>query len=312
MKTKLMALLSLMAMSAFSATWPASPIKIVVPYTPGGITDDLARSIGESLSTNLNVPIVYEYKPGASGIIGANYVAKSKPDGYTFLLISNSIATASLTAKIPFNPVDDFIPVSLLTLSPVVVVVNKKLQVENFNDFIQLAQRNPYSINYATSGSGSITHLAMERAQQEGNFKINHIPFKGQSEVWSAFLGGHLDALIDTPAGIEKYLVDKKFKILGVTSKNRLEYMPDIQTISESKIKGFTAYGGFLMLSPAGTPEKIVNQFSEKLSFVVNSPSFKSKFAHKGMMSVGSTPDDALKFLKSEMKTWKEVSDKMH
>lgn len=312
MKTKLLALATASTLISVAGAWPTGPIKLVVPYTPGGITDELARSVGEPLSADLKVPVIYEYKPGVSGIVGANYVAKSKPDGYTFLLISNSIATASLTTKIPFDPLVDLRPVSLLTLTPAVVVVRKDLPVDTFDDFMRLAKESPYKINYATSGTGSLTHLAMEKAQQEGDFKITHVPYKGQSEIWQDFLGGHLDALIDTPAGITKYISDKKVKVLAFTSKARLDYMPDIQTIAESKIKDFSAYGGFLILSPAGVPDKIVNQLSAKLASITNSPAFKTKFSPKGMISVGSTAKEAMDFLKNEQVTWKLVSDKMH
>ena len=311
MKTKLLALLSLMAMSAFSATWPDGPIKLVVPYSPGGITDELARSVGEPLSAELNVPVFYEYKPGNSGSVGANYVAKSKPDGQTLLFISNAVVTSSLTTKVPFNPFDDLMPVSLLAMTPAAIVVNSNLPVKTFDDFIRLAQASPGKINYATSGIGSLTHLAMEKAQQEGNFRMTHVPYKGQSEIWADFIGGRLDALLDTPAGIEKYLNYKNVKVLAFTSKDRLEYMSSVQTLAESKIKDFVAYGGFLVLAPRGTPEKIIKQLSEKFSAIVNSSTFKSKFGPRGMISVGGNPTEAAEFLKNEFTTWKKVADKI-
>jgi tripartite-type tricarboxylate transporter receptor subunit TctC len=307
MKTKLLALLSLMAMSAFSATWPDGPIKLVVPYTPGGITDELARSVGEPLSAELRVPVVYDYKPGGSGIVGANFVAKSRPDGNTLVIVSNSFATSTLTSRVPYNAADDFEPVSLLTMTPAVVVVQKDLPVENFNDLIKFAKENPRKVNYATSGIGSLTHLTMEKAQQQGNFKVTHIPYKGQSEIWADFLGGHLDALIDTPAGITKYANNKKVKILALTARNRLGSLPDVPTIAESKLKDFSAYGGFLILAPKGTPEDIVNNLSTKLSAIVNSTAFRSKFEFNGMVSIGSTAKEAKDFLSSEFKMWQEV-----
>ena len=308
MKSKLaICLLAVLTGSVLADNWPNGPIKIVVPYTPGGITDDLARSVGEPLSAKLNVPVVYDYKPGGSGIVGANYVAKSKPDGNTLVIVSNSFATSTLTSRVPYNAADDFEPVSLLTMTPAVVVVQKDLPVENFDDLIKFAKEHPRKVNYATSGIGSLTHLTMEKAQQQGDFKVTHIPYKGQSEVWADFLGGHLDALIDTPAGITKYLNYKSVKVLAITSASRLRNWLDIPAIAESKLKDFSAYGGFLVLAPKGTPEHIINKLSENLSVIVNSTAFKSKFEPNGMVSVGGASTVAKEFLEKEFKAWQEV-----
>lgn len=308
----ILSLLLSTTVSVQADTWSKDPIKLVVPYSPGGITDTLARSAGDMLSVSLGVPIIYEYKPGNAGLVGANFVAKSNPDGRTLLFASNSVVTATLTAKTPFDPFIDLVPVSLLTKAPGAIIVDKNLPINNFDDFIRFAQKNPGKINYATSGVGSITHLAMEKAQQEGNFTMTHIPYKGQSEAWKDFLGGRLDAVVDTPAGIEKYLTHKNVKVLAFTATQRLGYMPSVQTLAESKIKGFEAYGAFLVLAPKGTPDKIVNELSKKLSEIVNSPAFKSKFEARGMISVGSTPNQAQVFLKTEYETWKKVADKIH
>lgn len=313
MKRRLLLSLFLSAVASVQAdTWPKGPIKFVVPYAPGGITDTLARSVGDSLAASLGVPVVYDYKPGGTGSAGANYVTKSSANGQTFLFISNSVITSSLLTKVSFNAFDDLVPVSLLTISPMAIVVDSNLPVNNFEDFVRLAQENPGKINYATSGIGSITHLTMEKAQQQANFSLTHVPYKGQSEIWRDFLGGRLDALIDTPAGIEKYRDHKRVKVIAFSSKNRLEYMPDVQTLAESKIKGFTAHGGFLLLAPKNTGDKIIKNLSSNLSAIVNSTSFKDKFIHRGMISVGSTPEAAAAFLKSEYDTWKKVADRIY
>jgi tripartite-type tricarboxylate transporter receptor subunit TctC len=313
MKHRLISSLLLSAMmSAQADTWPNGPIKLIVPFTAGGITDNLARSVGDKLSVSLGVPVIYEYKPGNAGVVGANFVAKSKPDGQTLLFASNSTVTSSLTSKIPFDPFVDLVSISLLAMTPLVVVVDSNLPVNNFNDFIRFAQKNPYKINYATSGIGSITHLAMEKAQQEGNFTMTHVPYKGQSDAWKDFLSGRLDVIVDTPAGIEKYLNYKNVKVLAFSCKHRLEYMSNVQTLSESGLPNFTAYGAFLIKAPKGVDNKIVNQLSEKLSAIVNSSDFKSKFGPRGMASVGSTPAEAAVFLKTEHEAWKKVAVEIH
>lgn len=300
------------SINALAQNWPAQPIKIVVPFTAGGITDELARSVGDSLSKNLGVPVVYEYRPGVSGIIGANIVAKSKPDGYTFLLTSNSLATSSiLIPNLPFKVFEDFTPISVLTKSPVVVVTNSAHNFSSFSDLIRYAKNNPGKINYATSGIGSITHLAMEKSQQQGNFKMTHIPYKGQSEIWTDFLGGRLDAVIDTPAGITKYLHYENVKVLGVGASDRIKSMPMSPTLAESGLPNFTAYGGFLMLGPRGLPDNITHEISKNISAIVKSSSFKNKFEPLGMISNGSTPKEAEDFLKEEFVTWQDVTLKM-
>lgn len=314
MKLRLiLTLLSAVTMSAYANDWPTMPIKIVVPYSPGGITDDLARSVGVPLSASLGVPVIYEYKPGISGIVGANFVAKSNPDGYTLLLISNALATSSLTTtRLPYKVFEDFTPISLITKTPAVLVIDNKLPVNTFADLIRFAQDNPGKINYATSGIGSLTHLAVEKTQQLANFKITHIPYKGQADIWRDFMSGQIDTVTDTPAGIVKYLNHKNVKILGVTSSTRLKAMPTVPTLSESGLKGFEAYGGFMILGPEGVPPEIVDRLSKTISSIVNSDTFKNKFEPLGMVSVGSTPKEASDFLKNEFVIWKEVSDKIN
>jgi tripartite-type tricarboxylate transporter receptor subunit TctC len=313
MKQRLiLSLLSLVVLSAQATTWPNGPIKLVVPYKPGAITDDLARSVGEPLSAELKVPIVYEYKPGVSGIAGSNYVAKSKPDGQTLLIMSNTIVTASLTTKIPFDPLLDFKPIAILTKSPMAIIIRSNLNINSIDDLIRYSELNPGKLSFATSGVGSLAHLAIEKTQQVGGFKMNHIPYKGVVDIWQDFFGGRLDVVIDTPAGAAKYVGHKDVKVLAFTSDQRLDFIPTVPTVKESVLlKDFTSHGSFLIFAPANTPDNIVKLLSEKLSAIVNSTAFKSKFKDRGMISVGSTPSEALNLLKNDYETWKTVSSKI-
>ena len=300
-------LLAQAAFPAFADTWPSRPIKLVVPYPPGGSTDVTARVIAESLRPLLGQPVIIDNRPGAGGNIGAEAVAKSAPDGYTFLMATSThVTNMSLYKNLPYDFVQDLAPVSQTAFIPNVLVVGTNLPVGNLAEFIAYVKSGKYPVNYGTAGNGSSQHLssALFNSMVQGN--MVHVPYKGGAPATADLLAGQIQAYFGPLVEVLPHIRGGKVKALGITTKKRSPVLPDVPTIAES-LPGYEVALWNAILAPAKTPADIVNKLNEAIVKVLNQADVKARFAEQGSEPVGSSPAEFKQFIAAEVGKWKEL-----
>lgn len=301
--------LSLMAMAlAAPATWaqtepkfPSRPIKIIVPFTPGGTTDILARSIGQKLAEYWGQPVVVDNRPGAAGWLGITAMAKSPPDGYTIsVTISNIIYAKSLYAKLPFDMATDFAPVSMISRSAIALAVPPQFPADNLQDFISYIRKNPGKHNYGSFGQGTSAHIFGETLNGSANLDLVHVPFKGAAPIVTDLLGGHLtSALLDTGT-VRPLVLAGKVKLLAISGTQRVAALPNVPTFGEQGYKGFEPVGFFQVLAPANTPKDILRKLSSGIAKALQSDELKARMQEFGQEPVGSTPEELALGIKTD------------
>ena len=262
------------------------PIQVVVPYAPGGSSDFLARLVAKKLGENLNHNVVVENKPGASTIIGADYVAKSKPDGYTIYLIGELThsSLAPTNAKLPFDPLKDFAPITNLVESPLVISVPPAFPASSLKEFVNHAKANPGAVNYGSAGLGNTLHLAAEQFAKTAGVQMNHVQYKGASAAIIDLLAGRIDVMFDLPQTPLPHIEAGKLKALAVTSKNRLPMLPQVPTTSEAGFPNYQFTTRIGMSAPAGTPEPVMKKLHAELLKVMQDPQVKRSLEEKAML----------------------------
>jgi tripartite-type tricarboxylate transporter receptor subunit TctC len=317
------ALLGALAVSALSLSpltagaqgaWPNKPVRIVVPFAPGGTTDLLARALAPELSKAFGQSFVVENRAGAGGNIGADVVAKSAPDGYTLLMgtVGTHGINKSLYSKMPFDPQKDFAPITLVAGVPNVMVVNtERAKARNINttlDFIRYAKANPGKLNMASSGNGTSIHLAGELFKTMGGVFMTHFPYGGSSPALLGLLAGDMDVMFDNLPSSMPHIKAGKLKALAVTSSQRSAVLPDVPTVEESaNLKGFEASSWFGLLAPAGTPADIVSRIQQETAKALNVPAVKERLLSQGAIPSGNTPAQFAQMIDSEIKKWAPV-----
>jgi len=311
---RLAALAAALAWTAGAAAqaYPTKPIKWIVPYTPGGITDNVTRVISQKVQEQTGWNIVVENKPGANSILGADLAAKSAPDGYTFLtVIAAHAANATLYAgKIPYDPVKSFAPVSLVAIAPLIMTANNDLPVKNAKELIAYAKANPGKISFGSSGVGAAAHLTTELFKQTAGVDMVHIPYKGTAGALTDLMGGNIQILVDTPSALMPHVRGGKIKAIGMFSNQRLAGSSEVPTMAESGGPALEAATWVLYLAPAGTPRDIVSRMSAEVAKAVASPDIKKRFEALSIEPVGNTPEQATKFLADEIAKWSTVITK--
>lgn len=297
--------------SAQSA-YPNKPIKIIVPFTPGGVTDLLARDISQRLSSRLGQSTLAENKAGANGNIGAELVAKSKPDGYTLLLTAANIAiSAASQKKLSYKLFEDLTPITLLAKGPYILVTpahHQRFNVSNFQELLQSAKSNPAQLSMASSGTGSAGHLSGELLQLAANIKFIHIPYKGQTEAMTDILGGQSSALFfATVAVVTPHLSDGRIHILAVTTKNRSPLLPQIPTISELGFNNFDVSTWHGIFAPKNTPKEIIEKLNSEIVLFLNSPEIQKKYTAQGLEVTTSKAEEFSTFLHNEVMQYEKV-----
>lgn len=289
--------------------FPDRPITIVVPSAPGGTTDFTARLIAEPLSRALGQPVVIDNRSGASGNIGNQYVAKARPDGYTLLLAYSGyqVGNPHLFRKAGWDPIKDFAPVALLTRAPQVVAARAGLPANNLRELIAYAKAHPGKLNYASSGNGSIQHIAGELFQQLSGTSLSHIPYKGSGPAVQDLLGGQVDLFFTTPASVVSQIKAEKLKALAVTSNARLSSLPQVPTTAESNFKGFALDSWFALYAPAGTPNDVVQQLSAEIARLLASPDLKKKAEDAGTQVDYMGPAQLADYTRTELAYWGRV-----
>jgi len=304
------------SLSQAQSAWPNKQVRIVVPFAPAGTTDILARAIAPELSKAFGQTFFVDNKPGAGGNLGAENVAKSPADGYTLLMgtVGTHGINRALYEKMPYDPIKDFAPITLVAGVPNVMVVNaEKAKERNINtvaDFIAYAKANPAKLNMASSGNGTSIHLSGELFKSMSGTFMVHFPYKVSSPALLDLVGGATDVMFDNLPSSLQLIKSGKLKALAVTSSQRSGALPDVPTLEQAggaALKGFDASSWFGLLAPAGTPPEIVARIQQEVSKALNSPAIKEKLLAQGAIPSGNTPAEFAKFIDSEHKKWAQV-----
>ena len=292
-----------------AAGYPSKPIKWVVPYTPGGITDSVTRLVAQKLQDSLGQPIVIENKPGANSIVGAEMIAKSPPDGYNMLtVIAAHAANVTLYAgKLPFDPVKSFVPVSLVAVAPLILTVNNDFPARDMKELIAYARANPDKISFGSSGVGAAAHLTTELLKQTADVKMVHVPYKGTAPALQGLLSGDIQVLVDVPSSLMPQVRAGKIRALGMFSAKRVSGAPEVPTVAEAGGPAIESSTWVLFLAPAGTPREIVQRLSSETAKIVAGADLRARFEQLGIEPVGSTPEQASTFLNEEIAKWAKV-----
>lgn len=289
--------------------WPNKPIKWIIPYPPGGITDNATRMVLQKVQEQTGWSIVVENKPGANSILGAELAARAAPDGYTFLtVIGAHAANATLYAgKLPYDVVKSFAPVSLVGIAPLVMAVNNNLPAKDIRELMAYSKANPGKLAFGSSGVGAAAHLTQELFKQVTSIDMVHIPYKGTAPALTDLMGGNLQILTDTASALMPHIRSGKIKAMAAFANKRVPGAPEVPTIAEAGGPAIEGSTWVLFLAPSATPRDIVNRLSAETAKAINSPELRARFEALGIESVGNSPEQAAKFLDEEIVKWAKV-----
>jgi len=303
-----LALAMLCVAGASAADYPDRPIRLIVPYPPGGGADISARIISQHLAEALGKPVVAENKPGGAANIGTELVAHAAPDGYTLLLASLATSVnVSLFEKLPFNTLKDFEPVSLFVTVPLMVTVNPGVPANSIKELIALAKAKPGTLNYASGGMGTANHVAGELFKYMANVDIAHVPYKGGGPAVSDLVAGHVQIYIGTIGSAREFVTAGRIRALATTGTQRTPIAPDLPTVAESGLPGYEVLAWYGVFAPAGTPKPIVDKLSAELAKILRIPEVRETLKANGNDPIGSTPQEAAAFFRKEVDKWSKV-----
>jgi tripartite-type tricarboxylate transporter receptor subunit TctC len=309
MKKLIAALLFALPAAALAQGYPNKPIRWVVPYTGGGITDVVTRVVTQKMQAALGQPIVVDNKPGANSIIGADLVAKSAPDGYSIVtVIAAHAANATLyQGKLPFDPVKSFIPLSLAGIAPLILTANNSFPAKDVKELIAYAKANPGKVNFGSSGIGAAAHLTTELFKQTAGIDMVHVPYKGTAPALLALQANDIQILVDVPSTLMPHVRGGKIKALAMFSGKRVQGAAEVPTFAEAGGPPLESSTWVMFLAPAGTPREIVNRLSQEAHKAINESDIKTRFNEIGIEPVGGTPEQASQFLAAEIAKWAKV-----
>ena len=294
--------------AAHAQTYPSRAVRLVVPYVPGGGTDFTARVIAPKLSEALGQQVVVENRPGGGTNIGSDLVAKAVPDGYTLLMAGAANAiNMSLYAKLPYDTVRDFAPVSLSVKGANVLLVHPSLPAKNLKELLALARAQPGKLNYASSGMGSANHMAGELLKLVAKVNITHVPYKGNAPALTDLIGGHVEVLISGVPAVIGQIKNGRVRAIAIASLKRFPALPDTPTIDESGLKGFEATTWFGVMAPVKTPREIVNRLNADLARIVAAPDVRDRFIGEGVEPIGGSTDLFAAFVREEIDKYAKV-----
>jgi tripartite-type tricarboxylate transporter receptor subunit TctC len=293
---------------AVAQTYPSKPVRIIVPFGAGGPADVFARIVAQHLTEDLKQSFVIENRPGAGAIIGTDAVAKSAPDGYTLLLMSNTHTTnESLIANKPFQLMRDFVPISPINYSDLLMVAYPGTGVKNLKDFIALAKSKPGELNYASSGPGTPYHMAGELFKAMTGTNIVHVPHKSSGDMRTSVIGGNVQMMFDAITVMAEGVRSGQLVALGTTGKERSSVMPDVPTVAEAGVPGYEATIWLGIMAPKGTPTEIVNKLNGEIIKIMNRPDVKESWAKQGAVPMPMSPADFDKYLRADIEKWAHV-----
>ena len=303
--------LAILAAAGFASaqSWPAKPIKVIVPYPPGGTSDILARALGPGMQAALGQPWVVENKPGATGNVGADFVAKSPADGYTLMLadIGSLAIGPSVFKELPFDPVKDFAPVIMVAYSPHLLVVHPSVPAKDVKELIAIAKAKPDSLNFAVSGMGGANHLAGIDFAERAGIKWTYVPYKGGSQALTDMVGGQAQVMFNGALATQPFVKDGKLKALAVSSAKRFATMPDVPTVAELGMAGFETGSYQGIVAPAGTPKEIVEKLHATITKVLGTPEMKERLDKAGAELRPQTSAQFGTFIRTEKDKWAKV-----
>jgi tripartite-type tricarboxylate transporter receptor subunit TctC len=290
-------------------SYPTKPIRLVVPFTPGGSTDILARAVAQELTKAWGQPVVVDNVPGAGGAIGAEKVAKAAPDGYTLLMghIGTLAVNPSLYPNLPYDPIKSFTPVAWVARVPNVLVVHPSVKATNVKELVALAKARPGRLNYGSGGNGSAANLATEYFKLQTGTSIVHIPYRGTAPAVTDLLGGQIQLLFTGAPAVLGQVKNGQLRALAVSSPTRLAALPDLPTVAESGYKGFEADQWYGVVAPMGTPREVVTKLNAQINLALNSPDMKIRLTNEGAVATPTTPDAYGQLIASEIARWRPV-----
>lgn len=300
--------LGLACTGALATQYPSRPVTLVVGFGAGGNADLVARLVAQRLSETLGQPFIVENKGGAGGLLASENVAKSPPDGYRLLLVTGAFpAQAAALPRLPFDPVRDFTPISVVVSYPLVIVVPATSPITSLKDFIQYARSHPAQLNYPSPGSGSLFHLAVELFSEKAGIQLTHIPFKGGGQQVTELIAGRLDVMFDTLSVVQSQIKAGKLRALAVTAPHRIAQLPDVPTVDEVigdyDVSSFVGIAG-----PANLPPDVVTRLNAAIHEVVNAPDISARFVELGGTPLGGTPQQAAQTMTEALDTWQKIA----
>lgn len=299
---------AILGAQAQAPAWPTRPVKVIVPFAPGGFTDVVARILQTQLGAALGQPVVIENKPGAGSTIGTAEVAKAKPDGYTLAMVSTThVITPSIYKQMPYDALKDFTPVMKLAEGPYVLVVHPSLPARSVKELVALARAEPGRIDYASSGNGSSQHLVGALFGQMADVKLNHVPYKGSGQAMQDLVGGQVKVSFVGGPNAVPYLANGKLRALGVTTRKRSADLPDIPTIDEAGLAGYDATLWLGLLAPPGTPADVIARLREAVTKALSTPESRKLVNSAGVDVALSTPEEFSTLMRQKLERWGRV-----
>ena len=306
---RLFALLLLLPLTVLAQAYPNKPIRWIVPYTGGGITDVVTRVVTQKMSGPLGQPIVVDNRPGANSILGSDLAAKAAPDGYTMAtVIAGYAANVTLyQGKLPFDPRKDLVPVSLAGIAPLIMTANNNLPAKDAKELVAYAKANPGKLNFGSSGIGAAAHLTTELFKQTAGIDMVHVPFKGTAPALQALMANDIQILVDVPSTLMPHVRGGKIKALAMFSKDRIQGAQEVPTMAQAGGPALESSTWVLFMAPGGTPKPIIDRLAAETAKAINESDIKERFNQIGIVPVGNSPAQAAKFLEEEIAKWAKV-----
>ena len=304
------ALFSVVVPNAWAQGYPSKPIRLVVPFTPGGGTDILARVIAQRVSESLGQPIVVDNRPGAGGTIGFETVARANPDGYTLIIVNSNYSGTSAIVNLSYDPVNDVAPIILIGETGLVLVVHPSMPVKSVKELIAHAKANPGKLNYSSVGAGSLTHLALELFKLESKVDVTHVPYKGGSPALNAVISGEVQLTAISAVPTIPLVNSGRLRAIAVTTGKRMTLLPEVPAVSET-LPGYEANHWYGMWGPKGLPKGIIARWNKEVANVLLTEEMKSRLAGEGVEPAGGPPEQFLKIIRRDVEKWKRVVKEM-
>ncbi|HWV91754.1 MAG TPA: tripartite tricarboxylate transporter substrate binding protein [Burkholderiales bacterium] len=306
---RVLAALLFVPLTALSQSYPTKPIRWIVPYTGGGITDVVTRVVAQKMQGPLGQSIVVDNRPGANSILGSDLAAKAAPDGYTMVtVIAGYAANVTLyQGKLPFDPRKDLVPVSLAGIAPLILTANNNLPAKDARELIAYAKANPGKLNFGSSGIGAAAHLTTELFKQTVGIDMVHVPFKGTAPALTALMANDIQILVDVPSTLMPHVRGGKIKALAMFSKERIQGAPEVPTLAQAGGPALESSTWVLFMAPGGTPKPIIDRLAAETAKAINESDIKERFNQIGIVPVGNSPAQAVQFLEEEIAKWAKV-----
>ncbi|MGZ8209410.1 MAG: tripartite tricarboxylate transporter substrate binding protein [Burkholderiales bacterium] len=286
--------------------WPTRPVRVIVPFPPGGNTDVIARMVSPRLAEEYGQQFVVDNRGGAGGTVGAEILIRANPDGHTIIVVASTYASSAALYKLPYDPVQGISPVSLITTGPLVLGSNLSVKASSLKELIELARAKPGALNFASSGTGSVPHLATELFRQMAKLDMVHVPYKGDTPALADLLGGHVQLFISSPLAMIPQIKAGKIRGMAVTTAQRSPVLPDLPAIGEL-VPGYAVSSWFGMCAPAGTPRDVVSRLNQSLARIVKQPDVQARLRADGVEPAHTTPGEFRRFIGEEITKWSKV-----